>query len=108
MLIRYSGDWTRWVHSSNYNGGAKYSKVTGSSAELYFTGTGVDLIYPSFTGIGVMRVEIDDVFVADISQFNGNTFQNRWSSPALSSGAHTVKFIHQSGQFASLDAIEVR
>jgi hypothetical protein len=55
-----------------------------------------------------MEVYIDGTLVDTINQYSAiATWQNRWNSPVLPSGPHTVTLKHASGGYVELDAVIV-
>ena len=104
----YSGVWTRTNAALAYLGSYHLSKVVGNSAAFVFDGIKFTLLYSKNSYHGNLDVYVDDVFVVRINQFNATPkYQQKYISPLLSSGQHTVKFVHATGKMASVDAIEV-
>jgi hypothetical protein len=57
---------------------------------------------------GNLDIYVDDVFVARINQYSAvQKYKQKYYSPLLSSGQHTVKFVHATGARVDVDAIEV-
>ena len=104
----YSGVWTKTNAALAYLGSYHLSRVVGNSAAFVFDGIKFTLLYSKNSYHGNLDVYVDDVFVVRINQFNATPkYQQKYISPLLSSGQHTVKFVHATGKMASVDAIEV-
>lgn len=81
------------------------SNTTPGSRTYPFSGTSFDLIYTKQTTVtSVVNISIDggttagvDLFTLDANQSGGYGTVGKWTSPALSAGAHTVKITWSSG-----------
>ena len=108
-LWNYSGDWTVWTGPGPSSNTLHYSGTIGDSAQILISGgQQIKLTYLTTTNRGVTDVYIDGVKVASINAYApGFNWQVTWSSDILSSGFHTVRLVHASGDFIDLDALEV-
>jgi hypothetical protein len=111
--IVYQGDWQPSakrnyhdiqddVHSTN---------KLGASAELKFTGTGVDLISEKNSDMGAMDIYLDGhlektarLWITDFPRLAGVTV---FHAENLGSGEHTIKAINKSGAFGMIDAFRI-
>ena len=108
--IYYSRPWTTWQGNGPSGNSTSYSDVAGSSAMLRFTGTRVSLLYTSNSNRGEMNISIDNNRYNPLNQFSSTVkFQNRWDSPILAEGTHTIILAHLGGpyHFVDIDAIIV-
>ena len=108
--IYYSGTWTTWQGNGPSGNSTTYSAAGGSSALLKFTGTRISLIYTSNSNRGDMNIFIDNKEIKTLNQFSNTIkFQNRWDSPILAEGTHTLRLAHLGGpyHFVDIDAIIV-
>ncbi len=107
--IVYDGNWIKQSIANNYAGTEHYSNLIGSSANFTFNGEFVTVVYRGYPSIlGTMNVYMDGVLVGAINQnTSSQTFLNKWSSQKLTSGKHTLKLTHLSGQYITLDEIIV-
>lgn len=104
--ITYSGTWTNFSDSSDFNGTEKYSNTVGASAEYTFTGTGISFIGPKNNNLGTIDVYVDGV----LQQAGMNLYaasktyqQSLYSITGLSNNSHTIKVVVKSG-YAVVDA----
>lgn len=79
----------------------------GASRTYTFTGTSCDVFYARQSGHGQMSVTIDGTLAGtiDCSISGATTSGNRWSSPVLTDGAHTVVLAVASGSYASYNGL---
>ncbi len=107
--IVYTGDWTSWSHASASGGAIRYTNQPGASATLTFTGRQVSLIFTRYTSRGDIEIIIDGGTPMLLNQYGATlSFQNRWDSPTLDAGTHTIVLRHPGGTYyISIDAIEV-
>ena len=105
--IVYTGNWTVWNHASTSGGSTRYSNDPAASATLTFSGRQVSLLFTRYTSRGNIQITIDDGTPVLLNQYgSGLTFKNRWDSPLMNAGTHTVKFSHPGGaKYIDLDAI---
>ncbi len=108
--IAYTGVWTPWNHASASGGMIRYTNQAGASATLTFTGRQVSLLYTRYTSRGEIEITIDGGAPVLLNQYGtALSFQNRWDSPALDAGTHTIRLRHPGGtKYIDIDAIEVR
>ena len=106
----YSGTWATYNASGPYAGTLYYTNTPGSSAELLFTGARFKLTYTKNTNRGPIDVYVDGV---KIDTINANSASLQWqatyTSPVLSAGNHTVRFVHAGAgsAYIDIDAIQV-
>jgi len=105
--IVYTGNWTTWNDARASGGSTRYSNDPAASATLTFTGRQVSLLFTRYTSRGNIQITIDDGTPVLLNQYgSGLTFKNRWDSPLMTTGTHTVKFSHPGGaKYIDLDAI---
>ena len=104
----YSGTWTALTTTGPLNGTLHYSSTINDSATLVFTGTRFTLTFTGNVNRGNVTVFVDDIYVATINQYSSAlTWQQTWNSPTFSSGSHVVKFVHATGTYAGIDAIQI-
>jgi hypothetical protein len=72
--------------------------MNGSSFVLYYTQN---------INRDSIQVYVDDALVATINMNGALTWQKTWSSGNLGLGKHTLKFVHTSGTYFDIDAIQV-
>ncbi|NPV84948.1 MAG: peptidoglycan DD-metalloendopeptidase family protein [Anaerolineae bacterium] len=112
-LIAYSGYWSYENYGSAnpyglYSGTAHVSTAVGSAATFKFRGNSFSLIYYAHPTCGQLKVEIDGVQRGVISQYApARQVQQRWDSGLLTNGDHVVKMTHLSGQYVTIDAVEI-
>ena len=105
----YNGNWAAATLSGPYNNTLHYSSTINDYATLEFEGSKVILTYTSYNNRGLMDVYIDNVKVGTIDQYSNNPkWQQTWSSANLTNGTHTVKFVHATGAYVGIDAIEIQ
>jgi hypothetical protein len=109
LLWSYSGDWTTYNGSGPSSNTLHYSSTIGDSAQIVISGgQQIKLTYVTGPNRGVTDVYIDDVKVASIDANSPILhWQKTWSSDVLTSGLHTLRFVHVSGAYSDIDAIEV-
>lgn len=104
--IVYDRYWTYRMNSGTkyaYKGTLHVSDSIGNELSFRFTGQQFILGYQRGRSFGTVTVIIDD----QSYRFHEQAFGNIWRSPQLSSGTHSVRLIHESGQSINLDYIEV-
>ncbi len=105
--IAYTGTWTTWNDSRASGASTRYSNDTTASATLTFTGRQVSLLFTRYTSRGNVAITIDGGTPVLLNQYGAAlSFQNRWDSPLMAAGTHTVKFSHPGGtKYIDVDAI---
>ncbi len=86
-----------------YRGTLHISNSMGSEASFQFTGQRLYLGYQRGRNFGIVTVIIDH----QTHTFHEQAFDRIWRSPLLSSGIHSVRIVHESGESINLDYIEV-
>jgi len=105
---QYTGSWSTWSHSTLYGGSAHYSAAIGDSAQFSFNGGQFILSYTAADSRGDVDVYIDNVWIGLINEYSGvYVAQKTWASPILTPGSHTVRFVHKSGMYVDVDAIQI-
>jgi hypothetical protein len=115
---QYSGNWAIFTYTGQYpgpgpyNGSIHYSQSIGDYAQITFTGQQFTLIFTKHVNRGDVDVYVDGVKLATFSEYGPTAvsmpeWQQTWTSPALASGTHTVRFMHMSGTFIDIDAIQI-
>ena len=103
----YSPNWKTLSYPDFYGGSIHYSEAADEWATFTFQGSSFDLIYTITSDRGELDVFVDDVFVATINAYNpGWAPQTRWTG-TVTPGVHTLKFVHKSGQYVDIDAIQI-
>ena len=101
-----------WMNQSNFGAFARTlrtSTLVGSSMAFLFTGTDFELSYQTSSQGGVMAIYIDGNFITNLNQQSAVVRnQQRWNSPVLTAGTHSVQMIHLSGSRVNVDAVDVR
>ena len=105
----YAGTWATYTGTGPYNNTFHYSSLIGSSASFTFEGPLFELTYSERSSRGQMEIFIDNNPIATINANNPiATWQQTWRPPsALSPGLHTLKVVHNTGDFIDIDAIEI-
>jgi hypothetical protein len=108
-LWSYSGDWNSYNGAGPYLDTVHYSGTIGDSAQIAISGgQQIKLTYIMGSNRGVTDVFIDDVKVASIDAYStAFGWQVTWTSGVLTNGLHTVRFVHASGAYTDIDAIEL-
>ncbi len=99
--ISYSGSWTRSSLSGAYGGLVKYTRASGATAKLSFTGRNIAWIATKGSEWGSAEVWIDGVKVTTVDMWDGSStsdFSTVTTSPRKvvftkswpSSGSHTI------------------
>lgn len=111
--IRYHGQWTHNEKRGMYEYGddAHVTNEVGASAEMTFTGTGVDYIAEKNGDYGPVSIYLDSVLQKRVSLQNFNfprpSRVTMYSARGLTPGSHTIKIVNQTGLYAVLDAFSV-
>ena len=105
--IIYTGNWTVWNTTSASGSSTRYSNDPAASATLVFSGRQISLLFTRFSSRGSIEITIDGGTPVLLNQYGAAlTFQNRWDSPLMDAGTHTVEFSHPGGtKYIDLDAI---
>ena len=111
--VVYTGTWT---HSENrhwfdYGDDVHSTQIVGDSAQLTFTGTGIDYISERNADHGPVDVYIDGMFKQTVDLSNVNfprlarvvVFQAR----GLRRGTHTIKIVNKTTAYAIIDAFAI-
>ena len=115
-LLRYVGAWTTASRTFHSAGSYAYTKTTGDTVTVRFTGTAVDYITNKDTSYGIASVSLDGGAPVDVDLYSAtpNVSQSRvWSAKGLANTEHTLtitcsgrKNAASSGYFTGLDAID--
>ena len=104
----YTGTWTAMPSEGSYADTLHYSTSNGNEAQVPFTGQQVKLIYLASPISGSLDVYVDNSKVTTINQFSAYwEMQKAWTSDLLAEGAHTLRVVAASGDFTTVDAIQV-
>jgi parallel beta-helix repeat protein len=108
-LWNYYGVWATINMEGPYSNTLHYSSAIGDSAQILISGgQQIKLTYSTTTNRGITDVYIDGVKVTSIDAYApGFNWQVTWSSDLLTSGFHTVRLVHASGEYTDIDALEV-
>jgi hypothetical protein len=106
--FQYTG-WVGQAVAGQYQNTEHYSAGIGNKVTFQFTGTSFKVLYRSHPSSGTMNVIIDGVSSGSINlQFPVEHRGLQWTSPTVSSGPHTVEFIHASGSYVTLDGLIIQ
>ncbi len=104
----YTGTWGSSTLSGPYLNTYHYSSALNDTAQFVMNGDKFTLTYVSFNTAGDLEVYVDGDYLDTISQYSAATqWQRTWTSPSLGNGVHGLKFVHKSGTYVSIDAIQV-
>jgi hypothetical protein len=105
----YAGTWTAYSSSGPYNNTLHLSNVGNSTATFTFTGTQISLIYTKYSTRGNLEIKIDGNDPVTLNQYSKTLmWQQRWDSPLLTAGTHTITFRHPGGtKYVDIDAVIV-
>jgi hypothetical protein len=105
----YTGSWVTYSGSEPYNGTLHYTNGVGDSVQLLFHGSQFTLTYAKASNRGSIGVYVDNVLVGTINAHSSSTlWQQTWTSPSLTAGVHTVRFVHAGGgTYIDVDAITI-
>jgi hypothetical protein len=106
----YSGNWAsaNYPGDEPYNGTLHYSSTIGDYATLEFQGTQVILTYTGYPNRGEVEIYIDTELVATLNQYSPTlAWQQTAIVPPVANGTHFIKFVHSSGGYVDIDAIEI-
>lgn len=93
--------------TSAYGGSYRYATTAGASATAYFSGVQVKFYYTKNSGMGNLKIFIDDVLVTTLSQKSSTAkYKQIWLSPILPDGAHKITFVRDTNK-VNVDALEV-
>lgn len=92
--IAYTGSWVEDHNSEFFNGDAKYTKTSGDSAEMTFTGTAVRWYGQNDTNFGTASVYIDGVLAEEVD-LNGSLVTGKllFERTGLEAGEHTIQIV---------------
>jgi hypothetical protein len=75
-----------------------YMSTVSDSAELLFNCTRFTLTFTKYSNRGLIDVHVDDVKVDTINSNSASLlWQQTCTSPVLTAGDHTVRFVHAGG-----------
>jgi hypothetical protein len=104
----YAGNWGSSTLAGPYANTYHFSTVVNGAAEFLMDGDSFTLTYVTFANAGDLQVYVDDALIQTISQYSPSTlWQQTWTSPSLGDDVHSLKFVHATGTYASIDVIEV-
>ena len=101
------GNWALLTTSGPYANTLNYSSSIGDYATFTMNGSSFVLYYTQYTNRGNIEVYVDNVLVTTINANGALVWQKTWVSPNLGAGVHTVRFVHASGTYIDIDAIQV-
>ncbi len=107
--ILFTGTWDHYDVSGPYNATLQYTNVEDNKAVMQFTGTMVSLLYTKYTSRGNYEIIIDGGAPITLNAYGtALQWQQRWDSPLLSAGTHTLVIRHPGGgKYIDVDAIIV-
>ncbi|MFC5471515.1 glycosyl hydrolase [Cohnella suwonensis] len=91
--FEYSGTWSTSTGVDKYNNDDHYSLTTGSYYQVQFSGTNIAVYASKASHHGIAGISIDGGAETDVDFYAAVRADNTliWTSPALSSGTHTIK-----------------
>ncbi|MBP1995330.1 hypothetical protein [Paenibacillus eucommiae] len=90
--IHYTGAWSQYNSTNNYNGTETYSSSAGASASFTFKGNSIRIVGPKTPFYGIANVYIDNVLQGQFDQYSSSvSYQQALFERKLSYGTHTVK-----------------
>ncbi len=94
-MLRYSPGWTRWEGPHPRGGTLHYANQQGSSVELTFRGTAVDLLHKVGPDCGIARITVNGrpAAIAELDTYSPEVDWNRRTRLAdgLPEGEHVVR-----------------
>lgn len=107
--ILYGGSWSPYTSGGPYNNTLRLCNVPNSTATFTFTGTQISLIYTKYSSRGNIEITIDGGTPVLLNMYSKSLlWQQRWDSPILSPGTHTIVFRHPGGtKYIDIDALVV-
>jgi Fibronectin type III domain/WD40-like Beta Propeller Repeat len=107
--IQYQGSWADFSSDGAYAETLRYSNDSIATASLKFYGMQVSLIYTKYSNRGDISIQIDDGAPVLLSQYGEEVaYQQRWDSPDLDEGTHTITLSHPGGShYIDVDALIV-
>ncbi|MHC1784243.1 MAG: putative glycoside hydrolase [Anaerolineaceae bacterium] len=107
--IVYSGGWVQINYPGPYKNTLHSTMTSGSSVSLTFSGSSVSVLFTKYANRGNARISIDGMEMATVNAFsNAVEWQQRWDSPVLSSGIHTITVTYIGNQpYFDVDAFIV-
>ncbi len=107
-VFAYTGTWTNTVAASAYKSSHHVSSVLNSEATFSFSGDHFDLIYTAGPSFRMLGIYVDTVLQTTLNQNRATiAYQQRWHSPTYTDATHTVRLVHASGSYVSVDGIQV-
>jgi beta propeller repeat protein len=107
--LTFSENWSI-INAPEASGGSyKTSSQSGASVSFTFTGVQISLIYTANADQGNIEIKIDNGAPLLLDQYNvDSNYQNRWDSPPLSDGLHTITLSHPGGAHnINIDALVI-
>jgi hypothetical protein len=112
-MIVYTGNWTSSPGRKffDYNDDLHYSTTINDTAEIPFTGTGIDYIAEKDSSHGNVDVYLDGAFKQNVNLSLTNFPKMAqvvvYSITGLPSGSHTLKIVNKSTGYAVVDAFRI-
>jgi len=107
-VFTYTGSWINASAAGAYKKSYHASKAVNSEAALTFSGDHFDLLYTAGPSFGKLAIYVDNVLETTLNQYRNTTaYQRRWSSTTYSDAMHTVRLVHVSGKYVSVDGIQI-
>lgn len=103
----FTGNWSNLTTTGPYNGTLNYSATVGDYVTFSMSGSSFVLYYTQYTNRGNIEVVVDNIPLTTINTNGALVWQKTWTSPNMGAGEHTVKFVHASGTYIDIDAIQV-
>ncbi|HLX34599.1 MAG TPA: Ig-like domain-containing protein [Candidatus Limnocylindrales bacterium] len=103
--VHYGGTWTSSSNVNNSGGTTHYTSTAGRYATFAFYGRDFAFVSPTSSTRGSLRIYVDGVLVATISERTSSTLYRRvlWQRHYSSLGTHTIKIVAVGGARIDLD-----
>ena len=105
------GNWTAETYRGNYDNDTQHSATADGAAFQYrFEGSGIDYITAFDSNRGLADIYVDDALVNTVACMSPTYASQQVCAriDALPEGSHVLRVVKRTGQFLSLDALQVR
>jgi hypothetical protein len=109
--IEYLGSWTTGTYWGNYDDDTQHvAEANGDAFSYRFEGTGIDFVSAFDTNRGDVEVYLDDSLIQTASCLGPRYASQQVCAgvDGLMRGVHELRVVKKSGQFLSLDALQIR
>jgi N-acetylneuraminic acid mutarotase len=95
----YTGTWTNQALAGSWGGNVKFSKASGASASITFTGRNLAFVSTLGPGYGAADVFVDGIFWKTVDLHAASTtkalIEFRWSTGLLTNQTHTIRIVNK-------------